>query len=43
MGLCADPGERAPGRLLAAISGERPGALAQTVAGRVYALLPGER
>ncbi len=41
VGLCADPGERAPGRLLAAISGERPGALAQTVGGRVYALLPG--
>ena len=43
VGLCADPGERAPGRLLAAISGERPGALAQTVGGRVYALLPGRR
>jgi hypothetical protein len=41
VGLCADPGERAPGRLLAAISGERPGALTQTVGGRVYALLPG--
>jgi hypothetical protein len=41
VGLCADPGERAPGRLLAAISGERPGALAQTVGGKVYALLPG--
>ena len=41
VGLCADPGERAPGRLLAAICGERPGALAQTVGGRVYALLPG--
>lgn len=41
VGLCADPGERAPGRLLAAISGERPGALAQTVGERVYALLPG--
>ena len=41
VGLCADPGERAPGRLLAGISGERPGALAQTVGGRVYALLPG--
>src|SRR3954469_25807156 len=39
--LCADPGERAPGRLLAAIAGERPGALAQTMGGRVYALLPG--
>jgi PucR C-terminal helix-turn-helix domain/GGDEF-like domain len=41
VGLCADPGERAPGRLLAAISGERPGALAQVVGGRVFALLPG--
>jgi len=41
VGLCAEPGQRAPGRLLAAISGERPGALAQTVSGRVYALLPG--
>jgi hypothetical protein len=39
--LCADPGDRAPGRLLAAIASERPGALAQTVDGRVYALLPG--
>jgi hypothetical protein len=39
--LCADPGERAPGRLVAAIAAERPGALAQTVEGRVYALLPG--
>jgi hypothetical protein len=41
VGMCADPGERSPGRLLAAISGEGPGALAQTVNGRVYALLPG--
>jgi sugar diacid utilization regulator len=41
VGLCADPGERAPGRLLAVISGERPGALAQTVGARVYALIPG--
>ena len=39
--LCADPGERTPGRLLAAISAERSGTLAQTVGGRVYALLPG--
>jgi len=39
--LCADPGERAPGRLLATIAAERPGALAQTVGRRVYALLPG--
>ena len=42
VGLCADPGERAPGRLLAAISGELSGALAQEVDGRVYALLPGD-
>ena len=39
--LCADPGERAPGRLIAAIVAERPGALAQAVNGRVYALVPG--
>src|SRR2546423_7780037 len=39
--LCADPGERAPGRLIAAIAAERPGALAQAVNGRVYALVPG--
>lgn len=38
--LCADPQGRAPGRLLAAISAERPDALAQTVGERVYALLP---
>jgi len=42
VGLCADPGERAPGRLLAAISGELSGSLAQSVNGRVYALLPGD-
>jgi hypothetical protein len=39
--LCADPGERAPGRLVALIAAERPGALAQAVNGRVYALVPG--
>jgi hypothetical protein len=39
--ICADPGERAPGRLIAAISTELPGALAQAVNGRVFALLPG--
>src|SRR5215218_2012131 len=39
--LCADPGDRAPGRLIAAIAAERPGALAQFVDGRVYALVPG--
>lgn len=43
VGLCADPGERAPGRLLAWISSEQPGALAQVVGRRVYALLPGDR
>jgi sugar diacid utilization regulator len=42
VGLCADPGDRAPGRLLAAIAGEHSGSLAQTVDGRVYALLPGD-
>jgi sugar diacid utilization regulator len=40
--LCADPGDRAPGRLLATIADERKDAVAQTVAGRVYALLPGK-
>src|SRR5919201_640799 len=39
--LCADPGERASGRLLAVINAERPDALAQAVDGRVYVLLPG--
>jgi len=39
--LCADAGDRPPGRLLAAIRGERPGTLAQVVGNRVYALLPG--
>ena len=38
--LCADPGDRSPGRLVAAIASERPDALAQAVADRVYALLP---
>lgn len=38
--LCADPGERAPGRLIAAIAAECPGALSQTYRERVYALLP---
>jgi hypothetical protein len=37
--LCADPGERAPGRLIAAITAECPGALTQAVDGHVYALL----
>jgi hypothetical protein len=39
--VCADPGGRSPGRLIAAISSELPGALAQAVNGRVFALLPG--
>ena len=39
--VCADPGDRSPGRLIAAISTELPGALAQAVNGRVFALLPG--
>jgi PucR family transcriptional regulator, purine catabolism regulatory protein len=38
--LCANPGERAPGRLIAAIATERPSALAQALDGRVYALVP---
>jgi PucR C-terminal helix-turn-helix domain/GGDEF-like domain len=39
--ICADPGDRSPGRLIAAIAAERPGALAQAVGDKVYALLPG--
>jgi sugar diacid utilization regulator len=39
--LVADPSGRAPGRLLASIAAEHPGALAQVVGERVYALLPG--
>jgi PucR C-terminal helix-turn-helix domain/GGDEF-like domain len=39
--LCADPGERAPGRLIARIANERPDALPQAVDGHVFALLPG--
>jgi sugar diacid utilization regulator len=38
--LVADPQGRAPGRLIAAISAERPDSLAQVVNDRVYALLP---
>jgi sugar diacid utilization regulator len=41
VGLCADPGSRSPGRVLAAIAAEQPGALAQVHEGRVYAVLPG--
>ncbi len=40
--LCVDPNGRGPGRLTASILAEAPGALAQTVDGKVYALLPGE-
>jgi sugar diacid utilization regulator len=39
--LVAEPGARAPGRLLASIAAEHPGALAQVVGERVFALLPG--
>ncbi|HEY1274739.1 MAG TPA: helix-turn-helix domain-containing protein [Thermoleophilaceae bacterium] len=39
--LCADPNGRAPGRVLAALAAEVPGALSQVVDGKVYALLPG--
>ena len=41
VGLCADPGERSAGRLIAVISDERSDALAQAIGARVYALLPG--
>jgi PucR family transcriptional regulator, purine catabolism regulatory protein len=39
--LCADPGERAPGRVVAAITAERSDALCQVAGERVYALIPG--
>src|SRR4051794_26939381 len=39
--LVADPQGRAPGRLVASITAERPDALAQIVGDRVYALIPG--
>jgi hypothetical protein len=42
MALCADPGDRAPGHLIAALATELPGAPAQALRGRVYALLPGD-
>ena len=41
VGLCADPGERSAGRLIAVISDERPDSLVQPIGTRVYALLPG--
>lgn len=40
--LCADPGDRAAGRVLATLAAEWPAALAESVDGRVYALVPGE-
>jgi PucR C-terminal helix-turn-helix domain/GGDEF-like domain len=39
--LCADPNGRGPGRIVASLVAEVPGALAQVVEGKVYALLPG--
>jgi hypothetical protein len=41
VGLCANTNGRGPGRLIAALSAELPGVLAQAVEGKVYALLPG--
>ena len=41
VGLCADPGERSAGRLIAVVADERPDALVQAIGTRVYALLPG--
>jgi hypothetical protein len=41
VGLCANTNGRGPGRLIAALSADLPGALAQAVDGRVYALVPG--
>src|SRR3954464_8934714 len=40
VGLCADPGERAPGMVLATIGNEVAGAIAQAVGPKVYAILP---
>ncbi|MGH2845979.1 MAG: hypothetical protein ACRDL0_08200, partial [Thermoleophilaceae bacterium] len=40
-GLCADPNGRGPGRLIAMLQSEAPGALVQVVDGKVYGLLPG--
>jgi PucR C-terminal helix-turn-helix domain/GGDEF-like domain len=39
--VCADPNGRGPGRVTASLLAEVPGALAQAVEGKVYALLPG--
>jgi len=42
VGLCADPGPRSPGRVLAAIGAEHPDALAQVYEDKVYAVLSGD-
>jgi hypothetical protein len=42
IGLCADAGDRGPGRLTAALMAEVPGVLVQAAGQRVHALLPGE-
>lgn len=39
--LCADPNGRGPGRVVASLAAEVPGALTHAVEGKVYALLPG--
>src|SRR5688572_19313894 len=39
--LCAEPHEGTAGRIVASIASERPDALAQTLDGRAYALVPG--
>jgi PucR C-terminal helix-turn-helix domain/GGDEF-like domain len=41
VGLCGDPGERTPGLALQTIVTEAPGAIAQAVGPKVYAILPG--
>ncbi len=41
IGLCADAGDRGPGRLVAALMADVPGALVQASDGRVHALMPG--
>src|SRR5205085_8769048 len=41
VGLCADPGGRAPGLALATIANEVAGSIAQAVGSKVYAILPG--
>jgi PucR C-terminal helix-turn-helix domain/GGDEF-like domain len=39
--LCADAGDRGPGRITASLAAEVPGALIQALDSRVHALLPG--